>query len=93
MTDLGRSYTEANEALATVNFSVILPQNIFAMFDQIIFYCLVVSRRAALQLSCDSTTRDERYYVFKLRSNVSFIAYLGFLMPTGDRGPAPSMSC
>jgi len=28
MTNIGRSYTEANEALASVNLSVILPRNI-----------------------------------------------------------------
>jgi len=63
MTDLGRSYTEANEALATVNFSVILPQNIFAMFNQIIFCCVADSRRAALQLPYVAIPRDERIYV------------------------------
>jgi len=35
MTNLGRSYTEANEALASVNLSVILPQNLFAMLNHI----------------------------------------------------------
>jgi len=91
VTNLGRSYAEADEAL--VNFSVILPQNIFAMFNQIICYCVAVSRRAALQLPGVAIPRNERMYAFQIRSNVYFIAYLGFLMRAGDRGPAPSMYC
>jgi len=63
------------------------------MLNQIIFYCVAISRRVALQLPCVATARDERNYVFQLRSNVYFIAYLGFLMAAADRDTAPSVSC
>ena len=63
------------------------------MFNQIICYCVAVSRRAALQLPGVAIPRNERMYGFQIRSNVYFIAYLGFLMRAGDRGPAPSMYC
>jgi len=39
--------------LATV---LVLPQNIFVMLNQIIFYCVAVLKRAALQLPCVATT-------------------------------------
>ena len=52
---------------------------------------MAIFRRAALQLLCVATSTDlcfsnpiRQFY---------FIACLGFLIPAGDRGSAPSVSC
>jgi len=84
MTNLGRSYTEANEALASVNLSVILPQNLFAMLNHISLRGYFKKSSTAATLCCHPYPRDERIYVFQLRSNVYLIAYVGFLMPAED---------
>jgi len=74
MTNLGRSYTEANEALASVNLSVIRPQNIFATLIK--SFSVAISRGAALELPCVDIPEMNRFMCFKSSSlRVLLITY------------------
>jgi len=55
------------------------------MLNQIIFHCVAILK-AALQLPCAATSRDERIYVFQIRSN-SFC--LRFPIPAGIEAQIP----
>jgi len=92
MTNLGLYYTEANEALASVKLSVILPQNIFAMLNQIIFYCVAISRRVALQLPF-VLPPPEKNGLFSTPIKRLFHCLPGLSGGRWGRSPAPSVSC
>ena len=56
------------------------------MLKQIIFRCVAISRRAALQMPFVATIRDERIYGFQIRSNnlIPLLAWM-YWYPWGTR--------
>jgi len=63
------------------------------MLNQIMFYCLAISKRVALQLPFAATTTVKRIYVL-IRSNILILLLAwAYWYPLGERGSAPTVSC